>query len=175
MMKVVTRQRQKEGHDMKSTILPKVVAMLGFVILGCSVQRAVAGDHCFYKGSMFSDGAAACQTGSQYRCDDGDWKALGTTCKDAPAPSKTCEYGGVSYSTGSASCQGGMQHRCEDGRWARLADSCPVGDAPIKTVPSGRTCMFDGATVSNNSTICRTGSTFLCSDGEWVNLGTACR
>jgi hypothetical protein len=160
---------------MKRSILSNVVAALGFVVLGCSVQRAVAGDHCFFKGTMFSDGAAACQAGTQYRCNDGDWKALGVACKDTFSPSKTCEYGSVAYSTGSASCQGGTQYRCEDGRWASLGVTCPIGDSPIRAVPSGRTCMFDGATVSSNSTICRSGSTYLCNDGEWVNLGTLCR
>jgi hypothetical protein len=163
------------GTNMKRTIFSSVVAGLGLAVLGCSVQQAVAGDHCFYKGTMFSDGAAACQSGAQYRCNDGDWKSLGVACADTPPPSKTCEYGGVSYSTGSASCQGGTQYRCEDGRWASLATTCPIGDAPIRPAPSGKTCMFDGATVSSNSTICRSGSTYLCNDGQWVNLGTLCR
>lgn len=161
---------------MKGSILSKVVAGLGLAVLGCSVQHAVAGDHCFFKGTMYSDGAAACQSGSQYRCNDGDWKALGVACKDeASNPSKTCEFGSVTYSTGSASCQGGTQYRCEDGRWANLGVTCPIGDAPIRPAPAGRTCMFDGATVSSNSTICRSGSTYMCNDGEWVNLGTLCR
>ena len=160
---------------MKGSIFSNVVAGLGLVVLGGSVQLATAGDHCFYKGTMFSDGAAACQSGAQYRCNDGDWKSLGVACTDTPPPSKTCEYSGVSYSTGSASCQGGTQYRCEDGRWATLGLTCPIGDAPIRPAPAGRTCMFDGATVSSNSTICRNGSTFLCNDGEWTNLGTLCR
>ena len=159
---------------MKRNLVGTMVVTLGF-LLGCGAH-VMAGDHCFYRGTMFSDGAAACQAGAQYRCHDGDWRSLGSACTDsAMAPSKACDYGSVSYSSGSASCQNGMQYRCEDGRWARTDATCPVGDAPIRTVPSGRTCMFDGATVSNNSTICRSGSTFLCSDGEWTNLGTACR
>ena len=152
------------------------VAALGLMLLGCSVH-AVAGDRCFFKGTMYSDGASACQSGTQYRCNDGDWKALNVACaaEDSPKVSSSCNFGGVTYSTGSASCQSGTQYRCEDGKWASLGVTCPVGDSPIRIVPSGKTCMFDSATVANNSTICRSGTTYLCSDGEWVNIGTQCR
>jgi hypothetical protein len=161
---------------MKRTIVGNLVAGVALALLGFGAHRAMAGDHCFYKGTMFSDGAAACQQGTQYRCNDGDWKRLGVSCQDErPSPSRACDFKGVSYSTGSASCQGGTQYRCEDGRWSSLGVTCPVGDSPIRVIPEGRTCMFDSATVANNSTICRSGSTFLCSDGEWVNIGTQCR
>ena len=160
---------------MKQGILGAIGALaLGLVAF--TAQGARAGDHCFYKGTMYSDGAAACQAGMRYKCDDGDWKSQKEPCQpDRLAPSRACDYGGVSYSTGSASCQSGSQFRCEDGRWASLGVSCPVADAPLKIVPAGRTCMFDGATVAHNSTICRSGSTFLCSDGEWTNIGTRCQ
>ena len=159
----------------RMTICNLAVAAMAVAVLG--VGSARASDHCFYRGTMFSDGAAACQAGTQYRCDDGDWKSLGVACKQehAFAPSRSCEYEGIAYSTGSASCQEGSQFRCEDGSWRRLGMTCGVGDAPIRVIPSGRTCMFDGATVAHNSTICRSGSTFLCSDGEWLNIGTQCR
>jgi len=137
---------------------------------------ALAGDHCFYRGTMYSDGAAACQAGIRFRCDDGDWKSIGEPCNVVTVtPSRSCEFDGISFLTGSASCQAGMQYRCEDGRWRSIGNSCTIGDAPIRVVPSGRTCMFEGATVANGSTICRSSSTFLCNDGEWVNLGTLCR
>lgn len=152
------------------------MAAVGLLLAtGCITRNAVAGDHCFYKGTMFSDGAAACQSGTQYRCNDGNWKSLSVACTDTPRPSRSCDYDGISFSTGSASCQAGSQFRCEDGSWRSLGMPCTVGDSPIRVVPSGRTCMYEGATVSNGSTICRSSSTFLCSDGEWVNLGTACR
>ncbi len=161
---------------MKPAVVGNSVAILLVGFLGCSAHRALGGDHCFYKGTMYSDGSAACQSGSQYRCDDGEWQALGVSCAMGPvALSRTCEFAGISYSSGSASCQTGTQYRCEDGMWRSLGVACAVGDSPIRVVPSGRTCMFDTATVANNSTICRSGTTFLCSDGEWVNLGTLCR
>jgi hypothetical protein len=173
---VFREPRERKEDEMKRTVLREAFAVLAFGVLGCIAQRAMAGDHCFFKGTMYSDGAAACQSGTQYRCDDGDWKSLSVACKDGSLTvSRSCEFGGVSYSTGSASCQSGTQYRCEDGRWASLGITCPVADAPIRVVPSGRTCMFDGATVASNSTICRSGSTFLCSDGEWVNIGTRCQ
>jgi len=154
------------------------ILVLGLALgVGCATHSALAGDHCFYRGTMYSDGASACQTGGQFRCDDGDWRATGAACTGdvAMRPSRTCLFDGISFSTGAASCQSGKQFRCEDGTWATLGIPCSVGDSPIKVAPSGRTCMFDGATVSSSSTVCRSGSTYLCNDGEWVNLGTLCR
>jgi hypothetical protein len=163
---------------MHRQMIGRLLAAGALVTATCAVRPAAAADDpCFYKGTMFSDGATACQSGRQFKCDDGEWKHAGdTVCQDAIAnPSKSCEYAGVAYTTGSASCQEGTQYRCEDGSWRRLGMTCPVADAPTRLVPSGRTCMFDGATVANNSTICRSGSTFLCNDGQWTNLGTQCR
>ena len=158
---------------MSSLNLRGVLTMLTVIVMaGC----AEAGDPCFFRGTMYSDGAAACQSGTQYRCKDGDWKGLSVACSDRPmAPSRSCELGGIAYSTGSASCQAGTQHRCEDGAWKSLGIACSVGDAPVRVIPDGRTCMFNDATVASNSTICRSGTTYLCSDGQWVNLGTMCR
>lgn len=144
-------------------------------LLGCSAQVAMAGDPCIYEGTRFSDGAASCQAGFQYRCSDGSWKALRTACVGDVAVQASCDWGGISYSPGSASCQSGMQFRCDNGTWRSLAVACGAGDAPIRVIPDGKTCMFNDATVGSNSTICKSGTTFLCSDGEWVNLGTMCR
>ena len=167
---------------MRSTLSLRASIALGlgaFVLLAASARpAAAASDPCFYKGTMYSHGAAACQSGREFKCDDGEWQRHGdAVCEEAKTlkPSRTCEFGGVAFATGSASCQEGSQYRCEDGAWHRLGLTCPVADAPMRVVPSGRTCMFDGATVAHNSTICRGGSTFLCNDGEWTNLGTQCR
>lgn len=153
-----------------------LATLLAVALTGCVAQQAVAGDPCFQKGTMYSDGANSCQSGLQYRCSDGEWVALHVACPDSPVSlSKKCDFSGISFSTGAASCQAGTQFRCEDGAWRSLGLPCSVGDAPIRVVPSGRTCMFNDATVANSSTICRSGTTYLCSDGEWVNLGTLCR
>lgn len=153
-----------------------LLSISALAMVGCAPHKALAGDHCFVDGTMFSDGAAACQSGMLYRCDGGEWVSSGTVCTEGRlARSRTCEWGGISYSTGSASCQAGNQFRCEDGTWRSLGVTCAVGDSPIRVVPNGRTCMFGGATVSSNSTICKAGITYYCNDGEWVNLGTLCR
>lgn len=146
-------------------------------LLACAAPAAAGDDNCFYKGTMYSEGATSCQTGKTFKCDDGKWEDTDKTCQESQPmrTSKACEFGGVSYSTGSAKCQDGTQYRCEDGEWHRLDETCPVADAPMRIVPSGKTCMYEGATVAHNSTICRSGSTFLCNDGEWTNLGTLCR
>ncbi len=135
---------------------------------------AAADSPCFHKGTMYSDGAASCQSGSQYRCANGEWLSLGTSCMDeAVAVSKPCQFAGVTFPTGAASCQAGTQYRCEDGSWNSLGISCPGAESPIRVIPEGKTCMLEGgSTVATNSSVCRSGSTYLCSDGEWINLGT---
>jgi hypothetical protein len=161
---------------MKRRILCRSLAMLGGVILGLGVQRAVAADDCLYKGTKYSEGAASCQAGVQFRCNDGEWKSIGVACSDTPlASARNCQFGGVTYPSGSASCQGGNQFRCDDGTWASLGIGCAAGDSPIRVVPQGRICYFNGAPVAHNSSVCQSGRSYLCSDGEWVILGTKCR
>jgi hypothetical protein len=156
-------------------LLPFCAALAGAIACVPASARA-ANDHCFYKGSMFSDGARSCQNSAQFKCDDGDWKATGSGCtEDNRTASRSCERDGISYSTGAASCQNGTQYRCEDGQWQSLNAPCPVADSPVRAVPDTRTCMYEGATVASNSTICKGGTTFLCTGGEWTNLGTLCR
>jgi hypothetical protein len=165
---------------MKRNILQGVMMPFGAAVVGLMACAGVARagvDDCFYKGTMFSDGAMSCQTGAQFRCKGGDWKATGSGCTEETGTrvSRNCDMAGISYSTGAASCQNGTQFRCEDGAWRNLGVTCPVGDTPLRAVPSGRTCMYEGATVSSASTICKGGTTFLCEDGSWTNLGTQCR
>jgi len=160
------------------TLTKMTIGAVGMLVsIGCATHVAVADDHCFYRGTMFSDGAAACQDGEQLRCDDGRWVALGGTCSpQRVSASRTCEYDGISFSTGSASCQAGTQFRCEDGTWRSLGAACTVlGANTIRIRPSGDTCLYEDATVASGSTLCKSSSTFLCNDGEWINLGTLCR
>jgi len=160
---------------MRQILLPFGAALAG-VLVCVPGSAGAASDHCFYKGSMSSDGAMSCQNSVQFKCDDGEWKPTGSPCTDEPkTASRSCERDGISYATGAASCQSGVQFRCEDGTWQNLNTACPVADSPVKAVPDTRTCMYEGATVASNSTICKGGTTFLCSGGEWTNLGTLCR
>ena len=160
---------------MMRTIRTVGAAALALTIIGLGSAHA-GDDKCFYKGAMFSDGARSCQSGTEFKCDDGGWKSTKNNCADEPmAMAKPCQFGGLSYATGVASCQAGAQYRCEDGAWRSLGTTCPVADSPIQATTEGRTCMYEGATVAHRSAICRSGSTFFCNDGSWVNLGTACR
>ena len=116
---------------MKRRILYRWLAMFGGVLLELGVQRAAAADDCLYKGTKYSEGAASCQTGVQFRCEDGEWKSVGVACSDGSvASARNCQFGGVTYPTGSASCQGGNQYRCDDGAWASLGVGCPAADSP---------------------------------------------
>jgi len=137
---------------------------------------------CKYKGATYSHGSAVCQSGSQYRCHDGQWnrvgiEGVGITCtENPPVAAKDCAFNGSSYSPGSASCQSGTQYRCDDGAWVSLAVACTAsGQVAARMAPVGRTCMYNEATVATESTICKSGITFRCEDGEWHNLGTTCQ
>jgi hypothetical protein len=152
---------------------------VAFVALAVAVLAGPAfGDaDCTYKGNTYSYGSTVCQSGSQYRCDDGEWSGLGIGCTDSPAATaRSCAFGGTSYSSGAASCQSGTQYRCDDGAWVSLAVACTgSGEAAAPMAPVGRTCMYNGATVATQSTICKAGITFRCEDGEWRNLGSTCQ
>jgi len=162
---------------MMRTMRRMSVAALALGLVGFGAAGAGAEENkCFYRGAMFSHGGTSCQSGTQYKCNDGEWKRTNNTCADEPvAAAKPCQFGGLAYASGAASCQAGAQYRCEDGAWRSLGATCPIGDSPIQAAPDGRTCMYEGATVAHRSAICRSGSTFFCNDGSWVNLGTACR
>jgi hypothetical protein len=49
-------------------------------MIGVAAPHALAGDRCFYDGKAYSDGAASCQGGARYECDDGDWKSKDEPC-----------------------------------------------------------------------------------------------
>ena len=151
-------------------------ATVAFSLLLAAGTARAGEDKCFHKGAMYSSGGTSCQSGTQYKCNDGDWKRTDSTCTDEPvAAARPCQFGGLSYATGAASCQAGAQYRCEDGAWRSLGNTCPIADAPVQPSQDGNTCMYEGATVAHRSAICRAGTTFFCNNGSWVNLGTACR
>jgi hypothetical protein len=159
-----------------------LLAVSALFIAGCDLRprpfSSVFGkDGCRYNDSTYSHGSTACQSGTQYRCDDGQWKGWGSACAENPlAAGKGCDLNGNAYSTGSASCQSGTQYRCDDGAWRNLAVACTGGgDGAARIASGGRTCMYNGATVATQSSICKAGITFRCDDGEWRNLGTTCQ
>jgi hypothetical protein len=159
-----------------------MVERMAALLAGCDLRprpfsSLFGNDGCRYKDATYSHGSTACQSGTEYRCDDGQWKGWGAACaENPPVAAKGCDLNGNAYSTGSASCQSGTQYRCDDGAWRNLALGC-VGDSdvPARIGPDGRTCMYNGATVASQSSICKSGVTFLCEDGEWRNLGSACQ
>jgi hypothetical protein len=58
------------------------IAALFAVIVGSS-PMAAAGRQCSFALRPFSEGAVTCQGGHQFRCMDGTWQAIGTTCAEA--------------------------------------------------------------------------------------------
>ena len=159
-----------------------LLAVSALFIAGCDLRprpfsSVFGNDGCRYKDSTYSHGSTACQSGTQYRCDDGQWKGWGTACtENPPLAAKSCTFDGTPYSPGSASCQSGIQYRCGDGVWRGLGIACTGGgDVAARTAPDARHCMYSGATVATQSTICQSGTTFRCEDSEWRNLGTTCQ
>ena len=168
------RRREIRVRLVRWTVL--VAFQVAALLVLLEFASHAAADHCFFKDMLYSDGDVACRNSSEYRCDGGEWRALGLSCTPdgSVVVSRPCELGGISFASRAASCQAGKQFRCDDGTWKRLAIPCPVGDAPIEVAPVGRSCTFEGAIVAHGSAICRSGSTFLCRDGEWDSLDTSC-
>jgi hypothetical protein len=159
-----------------------LLAAGAFFIAGCDLRprpfSSVFGSNgCRYQEATYSHGSNTCQSGTQYRCDDGQWKGWGRVCaENLPVAGKDCDLDGNVYSAGSARCLSGAQYRCDDGDWRSLALACIDGnDVPARVAPGERTCMYNGATVATQSTICKSGVAFHCEDGEWRNLGSGCR
>lgn len=157
------------------TNVKTLLIAMGAMLMTAGAAYAEA--DCTYKGGDYSDRSTVCQSGREYRCDDGKWAVLSTACsEDLPAIGKSCLLDGTLYSPGSATCQSGTQYRCKDGAWGDLAITCTAsGDTMAKRAPAGRTCMYNGATVATESTICKSGVTFRCQDGDWHNIGSACQ
>jgi len=45
-------------------------------------SEAAAGNPCSYAWRPYKEGAVSCQNGRQFRCADGAWQDIGTTCAD---------------------------------------------------------------------------------------------
>jgi hypothetical protein len=158
-----------------------LVALGAVLIAGCDRLPHPFGslfgdDSCQYKETRYSHTSVVCQSGSQYRCDDGQWKGSGIACAEHPlVTAKSCTLNGSLYSPGSAKCESGTEYRCDDGVWRSLVVACRSGDIEARMAPDGRPCMDSGAMVVTQSTICTSGITFRCEDGKWHDLGTACQ
>lgn len=145
-----------------------------------SGQLAVGG--CSYNGRTYGIGMTMCQTGTQYRCENGVWRNMGSPCVtagDAPTGAAifttnlSCAHDGISYSDGAARCENDIRYTCKDGRWEFANRGCGA-DVSAAVSPNG-SCELGGATLAHGSSICRSGVTFRCTDGTWLNVGTACR
>lgn len=111
-----------------------LLALCAVILAGCDSRPRPFGslfgdDGCKYKETTYSHGSTACQSGTQYQCDDGQWKGRGAACAESPpVAGKGCGLNGNSYSPGSASCQSGTQYRCDDGAWKNLVVACKSSD-----------------------------------------------
>ena len=161
--------------------MPALIVLGALLIAGCDRLPHLFGspmgdDGCQYNETRYSHGSVVCQSGSQYRCDDGQWNGSGVACAEHPlVTAKSCAWNGTSSAPGSASCQAGTEYRCDDGVWRSLVVACKSGDIEARMAPDARACSYNGATVATQSTLCKSGITYRCEDREWHNLGTACQ
>jgi hypothetical protein len=96
----------------------------------CSDEPIAAARPCTFGSLSYLTGAASCQAGAQYRCEDGTWRSLGTTCPIGDSPvqpaqdGKTCMYEGATVAHRSAICRTGSTFFCNDGTWVNLGTAC---------------------------------------------------
>jgi hypothetical protein len=96
----------------------------------CADEPMAMARPCQFGGLSYATGAASCQAGAQYRCEDGAWRSLGTTCPigDSPAQpapeGKTCMYEGATVAHRSAICRSGTTFFCNDGGWVNVGTAC---------------------------------------------------
>jgi len=82
---------------------------------------------CSYNGQSYSESVAVCQSGTQFQCERGVWRNIGTPC-DAdtsmgPSP-RECVVGDASVASGSSICRRGTTFRCRDGQWVSVGTAC---------------------------------------------------
>ena len=85
---------------------------------------------CEFAGISFSTGAASCQTGTQFRCEDGSWRSLGAPCAVGDSPIKlvpsgrTCMFNDATVANNSTICRSGSTFLCSNGDWVNLGTLC---------------------------------------------------
>lgn len=81
---------------------------------------------CKFSGIAFSSGAASCQSGTQFRCEDGEWRGLGVPCAAGDSPIKvvpsgrTSMFNDATVASNSTICRSGTTYLCNDGEWMNL-------------------------------------------------------
>ena len=112
-----------------------LVALGALFLTGCELRSRPGSflfgqEGCKYKDATYSHGSTTCQSGTQYRCDDGAWRNLDVACRSGDiearmAPDgRTCMYNGATVGTQSTICKEGTTFRCEDGEWRNLGAAC---------------------------------------------------
>jgi hypothetical protein len=85
---------------------------------------------CEAGGITYSTGAASCQAGTQFRCEDGAWRTLGMPCSVGDSPirivpsGRTCMFNDATVATNSTLCRNGLTYLCNDGEWTNLGTLC---------------------------------------------------
>jgi hypothetical protein len=91
-----------------------------------------AAPSCYFRDQTYPAGAATCQSGTQYRCDDSQWRSVGIACqmsnaRDFDAPTRAlrdCNVGDATVANGSGICRDGSTLRCNDGAWIDTRTAC---------------------------------------------------
>lgn len=85
-----------------------------------------APETCARDGRTYFSGALLCQGGSEFRCEQGDWRNLGTACsiEHTASGTQSCTFGRASVAEGSSICLNGTTFRCASGEWVDLGAPC---------------------------------------------------
>lgn len=87
---------------------------------------AAAPDTCAKDGKTYFSGASVCQDGTQFRCEAGGWRNLGTPCPmvQSRRDPGTCIFGSATVAHGSSICRQGTTYRCDAGDWVDVGAPC---------------------------------------------------
>ena len=105
---------------------PRTVEGMG---TACSESPMAAAKGCEFDGESYSPGSASCQSGTQYRCDDGAWTSLALACTAGDAPADGARRADLRVQRrdgrdGIHHCKSGVTFRCDDGEWHNLGIAC---------------------------------------------------
>src|SRR5262249_1095093 len=98
--------------------------------IACSDAGSEAPRNCQFGGVTYQNGAASCQAGTQYRCDNGAWASLGSACPAGDSPvrivpqGRACLFNGAPVAHNATTGQDGRTYLCSDGDWVILGTKC---------------------------------------------------
>lgn len=82
---------------------------------------------CPYRALVYENGARRCEGGTEFLCEAGAWRNLGTLCATRTSESsrpRTCLFHDATVAAGSSMCRQGVTYTCADGVWVNVGTPC---------------------------------------------------